>query len=217
MAKQPAATLSKHLLVEASRFFLYPTTTYRSKVGLAAQKILDDAFRNLVEWRKTFTPLRNVGSSKLLFDDPNALDQFYSSELLRAVPEMVERTVSLAATSLPRDSIESFVYLREASNCYIFGLPQAAVALSRSAIEVPLKAAVGKQIGKEKAEELGFFNLLEYAGKARLLPKSDLDLAHKVRLAADSVLHEEPTTSSEARQIIEAARTVVSVLTRKAG
>lgn len=216
MAKELAPTLSKHLLGEASRFFLYPTTTYRTKVGLAAQKILDDAFRNLVEWRKTFTPLKNVESSKLLFDNPIALDQFYSRELLRAVPEMVERTVCLAAAALPRESIESFVYLREASNCFILGLPQAAVALSRSAIEVPLRAAVEKQIGKGKIAELGLFDLLEYAGKVRLLPKGDLDLAHKVRLAADRVLHEEPTTSSEALQVIEAARAVVSVLTRKA-
>jgi hypothetical protein len=82
---------------------------------------------------------------------------------------------------------------------------------------VPLKSAVAKQIGKGKIAELGLFDLLEYAGKVRLLPKGDLDLAHKVRLAADKVLHEEPTTSSEALQVIEAARTVVSVLTRKAG
>jgi len=214
--KDPAPTLSAHLLAEAAKFFLYPKRAYRTQTNLGAQKMLDDAFRRLLEWRKTFAPTKDNAGAKFLFETPLVLDQLYSRELLRAVPDIVQRTQSLADVTLSRDSVESFVYLREASNCFILGLPQAAVALARSAIEVPLRKVASKQFGEKAVVGQGLFALLDLATRGRLLTRETLDRAHKVRLAADKVLHEDPTTTSEALEVLEAARAVVAELTTKA-
>jgi hypothetical protein len=116
MKKDPASTLSAHLLAEAAKFFLYPKRAYRTTTNLGAQKMLDDGLRRLLEWRKTFAPSKDNVAAKWLFETPIVLDQLYSRELLRAVPEIVQRTQNLADVTLSRGSVESFIYLREASN-----------------------------------------------------------------------------------------------------
>ena len=131
---------------------------------------------------------------------------------------MVERTRSLANLTLTGVTGESLVYLREAANCYIRGLPQAAVALARSAVEVPLRVAASKQFGEKAVAGLGFFALLnDFVVRGRLLTREGLALAHKIRVGADKVLHEEPTSLAEALELVEAARVVVLELSRKAG
>jgi hypothetical protein len=216
MRQQPTATLSAHLLDEAAKFFLYPNRRYRTKANLSFQEALDSGLRRLVDWRKTFAPQRDQ-TTELWINKPAVLDELYSRELLRSVPEIVERTRSLANITLSRASGESFVYLREAANCYIFGLPQAAVALSRAAIETPLRKSAAKQFGDKAVADLGLFALLELAVRGRILSKGNLTLAHKVRIAADRVLHEEPISTPEVLEIFEAARTVVAELTGTAG
>jgi len=217
MNKDPAPTLSAHLLAEAAKFFLYPGRVYRTKTNLGAQKMLDDGLRRLIEWRKAFAPSKDNVAAKWLFENPIILDQLYSRELLQAVPEIVQRTQSLADVTLSRGSVESFVYLREAANCFILGLPQAAVALARAAVEVPLRKAASKQFGEKAVAGLGLFELLNLGARGRLLSKEAMNSAHKVRLAADKVLHEGPTTTTEALEVLEAARAVVAELTAKAG
>ena len=214
MTTEPATTLSAHLLHEAAKFLVYPKRVYRTAANLKSLDAIDSMFVRLVEWRKTFAPTSD-DSEKFLFERPRILDQLYSRELLRAVPGIVERTQSLSAVTLPRTAGESFVYLREASNCFILGLPQAAVALSRAAVEVPIRALLSKHFGVKTVGGLGLFELLERGAKSRLLSKTATNLAHKVRLAADEVLHEKPTTTSEALDVLEAARQVVAELTGK--
>lgn len=203
---EPTATLSAHLLHEAAKYLLYPKRVYRTATNLALQDTLDRALARLVEWRKTFAPTNDDVLAKWLFETPTILDQLYSRELLRAVPDIVERTRSLSAVTLSRAAGESFVYLREASNCFILGLPQAAVALARAAVEVPIRALLSKHFGATTVEGLGLYELLERGAKSRLLSKTATSLAHKVRLAADEVLHEQPTTTGEALDVLEAAR-----------
>ena len=91
--------------------------------------------------------------------------------MLRAVPGIVQRTQSLADLTLSRGSLESFIYLREASNCFILGLPQAAVALARAAVEVPLRQVTSKQFGEKAVKGLGLFELLKLADRGRLLSR----------------------------------------------
>lgn len=217
MTKEAAPTLSTHLLAEAAKFFIYPTRTYRTKTNIAVQQLLDSSLGRLLEWRKTFAPSKDNAAAKWLFETPGALDQVYSRELLRAVPGIVQRTQSLADLTLSRGSVESFVYLREASNCFILGLPQAAVALARAAVEVPLRQVTSKQFGEKAVDGLGLFELLKLANRGRLLSREAMASAHTVRVAADKVLHEGPTTTSEALEVLEAARPVVAAVTSKAG
>lgn len=217
MKDEPAETLSAHLLTEASKYLLYPKKAYRTANNLKLQELLNNGLARLIEWRKTFAPPTDDVATKWLFENPVTLDQLYTRDLLRNVPEIVERTRSLAAVSLSRGSGQSFVYLREASNCYILGLPQAAVALSRAAVEVPVRALLSKHFGSGTVDGLGLFELLKRAADRNLLSKTATTLAHKVRLAADEVLHEKPTTTDDALAVLEAARQVVAELTQKAG
>jgi hypothetical protein len=217
MKQSTAATLSTHLLTEASKFLFYPNRNYRTKKNLVVQQALDNGLRRLVEWRKTFAP-RTPDAATEMLNAGTLLDELYSRELLREVPEIVERTRSLANLTLSGVSGESLVYLREAANCYILGLPQAAVALARAAVEVPLRKAASKQFGEKAVAGLGLFALLsDLAVRGRLLSGGNLDLAHQIRLGADRVLHEQPTTSAEALKLVEAARIIVVELSGKAG
>lgn len=79
--------LSDYLLEKAAPFEFYPKRMY----GLSPEirKIFSDLSRDLVEWRKTFQP---KGDNRRLdfHAKPAMLDQFYSKELLAAVPGFVQ-------------------------------------------------------------------------------------------------------------------------------
>jgi hypothetical protein len=219
MTADQAPTLSEHLLREAAKFLFYPRRVRRTRMNMAVQNGFDQLRRQLVEFRKTFAPKGDVAfvEGSNLMTSPVMLDELYSRDLLREVPQIVERTRSLSQMSLSNISQrESFIYLREAANCYIFGLPQAAVALARAAIEAPLRVAASKQFGAAVIGEAGLFKIIDdYAVRGKLLSRTGLSLAHKVRIAADTVLHERATTTDDALEIIEAARAVILELEAK--
>jgi hypothetical protein len=214
MEQSPAPTLSAHLLEESTNFLFYARRVRRSYTNLLAQETIDDFRRRLIDWRKTFAPTPLTPKIREL--NESDLDVFYCRELLREVPGIVERTRDLAELTLVGISGESFVYLREAANCYIFGLAQAAVALARAAVEVPLRRAASKTFGKKVVNGLGLFDLLnDLAVRGSLLSREGIDRAHKIRLAADKVLHQEPTTSAEALEVVESACLVVIELSER--
>src|SRR5712692_4081714 len=211
-----APTLSAHLLREADRFLIYPNRVYRTRSNLGAQEIIDRLRRKVVEWRKTFAPQPEEALSQT-FGTPILLDELYCRDVLRAVPEMVDRTRHLSHLTLEGiDDPESFVYLREAANCYILGLPQAAVALARAAIESPLRKTASRLFGEQAIAAVDLRKVLDdYAHRGKILSRDSLTLAHKVRIAANEVLHRTPISPAEALAMVEAARTVVLELGRR--
>ena len=98
------------------------------------------------------------------------------------------------------------MYLREAANCYIFGLPQAAVAVARAALEDALRKNLQ---GASGTQDVARAKLKELIDKYSPLSLEGRALAHKVRLEANRVLHKEVTTSHDAIVVIEATRTVI--------
>ena len=141
MKPDTAPTLSQHLLNEASKFFLYPRRQRRTKATLEALAMIDNTLRKFVEWRRTFAPdSKYLGNEDL--NDPIFLDELYCRDLLRAIPEIVQRTRALKELSCPESAnAEWWIYLRESAHCLIFGLSQAAVALARAAVESHLREA----------------------------------------------------------------------------
>jgi hypothetical protein len=175
---------------------------------LEAQKFFDAGLEQLVEWRKTFAP------AKREFGDitPIILDGLYCRDLLRRIPEIVERTRNLSQLTLSEVADrESFVYLREAANCYIFGLDDAAVALARAAVEARLRAATSKVFGKSAMEHTDLKDIInDLAVRLRLLSHKGQALANQVRKAATDVLHYgQQADSAGALAVLEAARRVI--------
>src|ERR1043166_5215646 len=95
----PSSTLSAHLLEVAAGFLGYPDRQRRDRHSTRAVKLLDDKLRIIFEWRKTFAP-PEVGDVHKVLSDTRILNEFYSREVLRAVPEMVDRTRRLASLTL---------------------------------------------------------------------------------------------------------------------
>ncbi len=198
--------LSEYLLQKAAPFEFYPKKIY----GLTpdVRKILGDLSRELVDWLKTFQP---KGDSRKLdfFAQPVMLDQFYSKELLSAVPGFVERTQGLQVLTFGGLSDPaSLSYLREAATCYIHGLFQATAALARSAMELRLRERVRVLAGQQVAVELELKPLLDRYGE-KILSKELMNAAHIVRITGNRVLHERAISSHEALKVLEAARSVI--------
>lgn len=146
---EQSSTLSVHLLNEAKKFQFYPKKMYRTKTNLGAQEMLDGARHDFLEWRKTFIPADAPQASGKL-NTPVFLDELYCRDLLGEIPSIVERTLRLRELTLAGISDdEAFVQLREAANCFIMGLPNAAVALSRAAFEGPLRTKTARTFGRE--------------------------------------------------------------------
>jgi hypothetical protein len=211
MSDVQATTLSEHLLREAQKFTLYPKRAYRTKANLRLQETWDQARRKFVGWRKTFTPPEHAGLDVDFLTTPTFVDEVYCRDLLRDVPGFVERTLNLAKISLAGVANgESVVYLREAANCYIYGLPQAAIALARAAVEVHLRGKASQLLGRAVVAEMDLKDLIDDRRLAALFPSDAKKNAHDIRVAANRVLHEEPATSDDALRVVQAARFVLT-------
>jgi hypothetical protein len=204
--KAPATTLSAHLFEEAQKFLRYPQRVRRSAVGRATIEMFDGASQQFLEWRQTFAPPKHAKAMPFI-SEPVLLDELYSRELLRNVPDFVERTKALQAMVFPDPRNEAwFVYLKESANCYIFGLPQASVGLARAALESRLKEVCAKQFGSNAAEIAGLDVLINEYGPRMNLSAATLKKADWVRIAANRVLHGKPSTSAEALAVFEKVR-----------
>ena len=216
MPENLAPTLSEHLLRESQRFTLYPNRAYRTKTNLKIQELHDRVRRQIMNWRKTFMPSEHDGESLDLIATPTLLDEVYCRDLLREVPKIVERTLSLSKVSVagiaPGDSL---VYLREAANCFISGLPQAAIALARAAVESHLREKASALLGRQAVSEMDLVKLINDRRMASVLSSDLAKRAHVVRKAANQVLHPEPNapavTSELALHVVESARIVLSL------
>jgi len=114
-----------------------------------------------MDWRKTFTPSEHTGKDFEFLDTPTFLDEVYCRDLLREVPNIVQRTLSLSKMSLAGiASGDALVYLKESANCYIYGLPQAAIALARAAVEVHLRRKAAALLGRKAVAAMNLNDLL---------------------------------------------------------
>jgi hypothetical protein len=137
------------------------------------------------------------------------LDQFYSKELLAAVPGFVERTQHLQALTFAGVVDQEAVdYLRESATCYIHGLFQATAALARSAMELRLRKRVGALAGSQVGSGLELKELLQRYGE-RVLSRQGIKLATIVRVTANQVLHEQAVPAAKALEVLQGARTVI--------
>src|SRR5262249_4143032 len=109
---------------------------------------------------------------------------------------------------------DAFVYLREAANCYIFGLPQAAAALARAAVESRLKEVAAQQFGRRAVDNADLNDLIDDLAfrRGRLITRQQRDDADFVRRTGNKILHQQATDDATALEVFEAARRVIQAL-----
>lgn len=134
-------------------------------------------------------------------------DDYYTRSFLEDVPKMVERTLKLSQLhpgEMPTGATNT--YLLEATRCYIFGLWQATIALSRAALEEGLRERVEAVTGKSPTK---LSDILKVATDWGLLRGEASKLASNVKLAGDRVLHGRPSNDKESWQTLSASRKVL--------
>jgi hypothetical protein len=138
--------------------------------------------------------------SKLPIDDP--LDEYLTEVALRAVPAAVARLRKLSAIRLQKQpSNEITKFFRQAVTCYVCGLYDAVAVLSRSVLEFALRETL-TQKGLLPAQSNGHGEgsvqeLIDRAGKAKILKLDAVQNAHRVRRVGNSV-HEKVISERDA-------------------
>jgi hypothetical protein len=171
-------------------------------------KMVEIMIDDIIKSRETITDSRLkkleilVETSRDLIED--FLDDRFTVEAVDGVQSSVKRLMKLSrleAMRLPSKVTNG--YLREAVRTYIFGFPQASIALSRAALEQALKENLGHQLS---GDHLKMDGLLKEARKWGLLDRTMELCAREVAKAGDGVLHEKPTTDSKALEVLDKLR-----------
>ena len=190
---------------------LTPEERAESKQTGKLIKMMVDA---LIASRETITGSKFKAFEQMVNSVPDLikseLDERFTRDLIKGVPGYVERTMQLSrldASRLPSKTTNS--YLQEAVRTYIFGLPQASVALSRAALEQSLKENLGYQ-GTPTSIEMN--TLLDEAEGAGVIDKTIRRLARKVANEANNVLHERPTSLAKTYEVLAMLRSVLQHL-----
>lgn len=214
MAKPTQPTMSSYLLDAAMhRFPAYPKATYRTDSNIDVQEMLEEEYQEFLDWQKTFVPSEREEEAKPFFAKPRPklIDQLYCLELLRSVPDMVRRTLSLAKVSFKGIEMgPPLGYLREAADSYIRGRPNAAITLSRAAVEAQFRSKAAAFLGDKAVNDLDLSALLSDRRLEPLLSGDARSRANRVRAAAIEVLHKgKMATHEDGLAAVESARAVL--------
>jgi hypothetical protein len=103
-------------------------------------------------------------------------------------------------------------YLRESTRCYLFGLFNASVALSRSALEQALSKKIPTLLQGRSTEER-LHTLIKTARSSILKHSTDIcDLADEVRQKGNSIIHGKICQQPTALQVLVDIRRILRAL-----
>lgn len=141
------------------------------------------------------------------------VDWWYCKEAVEHV-EPVKQRFSRLTPILTRVSTsqEVNVYLREATQCYLYGLFQASTSLFRTALESGLKEFLERNMGPTPGLKL--YELIAQAEELGLVSVHVSAMADDVRKAANKVIHENPISEEQAFDVLVKTRGVLSELYR---
>ena len=137
------------------------------------------------------------------------LDDYFCRQFVSEVPKIVSRALNLRplfARKIRTGPVEA--YLEEALRCFVFGHFQAAVGLSRSALEEGLRESVRATLRILPTDDR-MVMLLKAAERMRLMPTHYLQDASDVRNLANDVLHGQPCDEPQALEILRKTRRVL--------
>jgi len=124
----------------------------------------------------------------------DALDECFTRLELELIPGVVSRWKRLKVLSLvgiPREDVTRS--LKQAIECYLHGLPTAAVILCRTVLQFALEERIPDVGGvpvTELSEKDYLLVLINLAGNAKVLSWDLIGEAHQVRIAGNEAAHE---------------------------
>ncbi len=179
-----------------------------------ARELINVIVDHLVKARETIMDNKLDFLEKCIENEREIIEEFlderYTRDVIDEVSGYVQRTLELSqmkCATIPSKITNG--YLREAVRTYILGLPQASVALSRAAVEQALKEGMGYQSTRTF---VAMNDLLVEAQTGGVIDKAHQQLAREVADAADDVLHEKPTTLSNALDVLVKMRGVLQFI-----
>jgi hypothetical protein len=144
------------------------------------------------------------------------LDECFSRLLVPEIPRMVRRALQLEPMLIeegPR--ADENPYVREATRCFLFGLFNASVALSRSALEQAFHKKLPLLL-QDRSKEDSLQMLIKTARTSVLKRATEVcDLADQVRKKANVIVHGSTCREAEALQVLRDTRKIISYLCGK--
>jgi len=121
------------------------------------------------------------------------LDAHFTAHTLARVPHVVarwRRLRTIPVAIIPGDKVTG--YLRQASECYLYGLPTAAVILCRAVLQFTLEDVIPKVGGVSLGEvdrRDWLMKLINLASSTKTLPPKLVAKAHHIREIGNEAVH----------------------------
>jgi len=123
-----------------------------------------------------------------------ALNECFTRLELQMIPEIVRRWKNLRAVQLVLLPTKPEVadYLRQATMCYLHGLPTAAAILCRTVLQFALEEAIpnvgGVRLGEVDRRDW-LMKLIHLASSTKTLPVELVTIAHRIREVGNDAVH----------------------------
>ena len=140
-----------------------------------------------------------------------AIDDHYSRRSVKEVPNIVRRFLKLTPALVGRiPNSEVSTYLREATQCFLYGFFQSTTALSRAALEAGVNELLQRRLGAIPNADL--VDKLKQLDRFGILTSEASNDAHTVRKAGAVVLHKATVSESQALDSLIRTRKTLAVL-----
>lgn len=151
---------------------------------------------------------------KILGDE--VLDECFTRLELQVIPRIVQRWKELRALRvvlLPGEKVTA--YLRQATACYLYGLPTAVAILCRAVLQFALEETIstigGVELGKVDRQDW-LMKLVNLAGGTKTLPPRLVTKAHHIRETGNEAAHSGACSETRAQTTLKEAGEVLAHL-----
>lgn len=151
------------------------------------------------------------------------LNEHFTRLELQRIPGIVARWKNLAKIPVvlfPGEKVTD--YMRQATTCYLYGLPSAAAVLCRTVLEFALEEKFGDLGGipkpVDKANKQGYLQgLINCAGRRKILSVELVPKAHSIRIVGRNAIHKSACTEEEALETIKNMGEILSHIYGRTG
>ncbi|MGB4781758.1 DUF4145 domain-containing protein [Candidatus Methylomirabilis sp.] len=151
------------------------------------------------------------------------LDEHFTRLELQEIPKTVARWKKLSripTVLIPGEKVTD--YMRQATTCYLYGLPSAAAVLCRTVLEFALEEKFGEFGGItkliDKVDKTDYLKkLINFAGSTKILSTDSVKDAHSIREVGNRAIHTSTCTEMEAFEAIKNMGEILSHIYGRTG